>query len=73
MNEFVLQADTTFRPEVCMDWIFDFLDTDSGCVHQDPDSVFLNKNRILTGFGFCNLLMKKGFWDWAEPVIATYV
>jgi len=61
MNEFVLQAYTKFRPEVCMDWILDFLDTDSGCIHQDPVSVFLSKNRILTGFGFCNLLMKNGF------------
>ena len=43
-----------------MDWILDFLDTDSGCVQQDPDSAFLYKNRIRTGFGFCNLLMKNG-------------
>jgi len=33
-------------PEVCMDWILDYLDPDSGLVRQDPDSGFLNKNRI---------------------------
>ena len=59
--------------EVCMDWILDFLDPDSGCVQQDPDSGFLNKNRNRTGFGFCNLLMKNGLWYWAVPVIANYV
>jgi len=37
---------------------FGFLDLDSCCIRQDPDSGFLNKNRIWTGFGFCNLLMK---------------
>jgi len=46
--------------EVCMDWILDILDPDSGCVQQDPDSGFLNKNQIGSGFGFCNLLMKNG-------------
>ena len=56
-----------------MDWGLDFLDPDSGCVWQDPDSGFLNKNRIRTRFGFCNLLMKNGLWDWALPVIANYV
>ena len=49
----------------------DFLKPDSGCVWQDPDSGFLNKNRIRTRFGFCNLLMKNGLWDWAVPVIAN--
>jgi len=47
-------------PEVSMDWIFYFLDLDSDCVRQDPDSGFLNKDRIRSGFGFCNLLMKNG-------------
>jgi len=40
--------------EVCMDLILDFLHPDSGCVRQDPISGFLNKNRIRSGFGFCN-------------------
>ena len=61
--------------EVCMDWILDFLTRtpDCGCVRQDPDSGFLNKNGTRTGFGFCNLLMKNGLWEWAVPVIAKYV
>jgi len=46
--------------EVCMDWILDFLDPDSGCVWQNPDSGFFNKNRIRIGLGFCNLLVKNG-------------
>ena len=69
----LLQTFDTTEPEVCMDWILDFLDPDSGCDRQDPDSGFLNKNRTRTGFGFCNLLMKNGLWDWAVPVIANYV
>jgi len=43
-----------------MDWKLEFLDPDSGCVRQDLDSGFLNKNGTRTGFGFCNLLMKNG-------------
>jgi len=46
-----------------MDWILDFLNPDSGCVWQDPDSGFLNKNRFRTGFGFCNLLKKNDLRD----------
>jgi len=39
---------------------FGFLDPDSGCVRQDPDSGFINKDWFRTGLGFCNLLMKNG-------------
>jgi len=56
-----------------MTWILGFLDPESGCVRQVPDSDFLDKNRIRTGFGFWNLLMKNGLWDWAMPAIANYV
>jgi len=55
-----LKENVRYPAEVCMDWILDFLDPDSGCVRQDPGSDFLNKNRIRTGFGFCNFLMKNG-------------
>ena len=60
-------------PEVCMDWILDFVDPNSGCVWQDSDPGFRNKNRTRTGFGFFNLLMKNGLWDWAVAVIANYL
>jgi len=53
-----LQAICNRTAEVCMDWILDFSDPDSGCILQDPDSSFLHKNRIRAGF--CNLLMKSG-------------
>jgi len=43
-----------------MDWNLDFSDPDSGCILQDPDTSFIHKNQIQTGFGFCNLLMKNG-------------
>jgi len=46
-----------------MDLILDFLDPDSGCVRQDPDLGFLNKNRGRTRFGFCNLLKKNDLRD----------
>jgi len=59
--------------EVCMDWILDFLDPDSGWVRQDPDSSFLNKNRTRTGFGFCNFLKKNDLRDWAVPVIRLLI
>jgi len=62
-----------FVPEVCMDWILDFLEPDSGCLRQDPDSNFLNKNRIRAGFGFCNFMMKNGLWDWDVRVITNYI
>jgi len=51
------------KSEVSMDWILDFLDPDSGCILQDPVSGFLNKKRIRTGFGFCNLLKKNDLRD----------
>jgi len=42
----------TYTPEMYMDWILDFLDPDSGCVREDPDSGFLNNNQIRAGIGF---------------------
>ena len=59
-TSFYFSLHTKSIAEVYMDWISDFLDPAPGCVRQDPDSGFLNKNRIRTGFGFCNLLVKNG-------------
>jgi len=39
--------------EVCMDWILDFLDPDSGFFQQDQEWVFLSCSRMRFGFGFC--------------------
>jgi len=52
---------------------FGFFGPGPGCVRQNPDSGFLKKNRIRTGFGFCNLLVKNGLWDWAVPVIRLLI
>ena len=40
------------RPEVCMDWILDFLDPDSGCFQQDQEWGFLSHSRMRIEFGF---------------------
>ena len=39
--------------QVCMDWILDFLDPDSGCFQQDQEWGSLSSSRIRIGFGFC--------------------
>ena len=40
-------------PEVCMDWILDFLDLDSGCFKRDQEWGYLSCSRIRIGLGFC--------------------
>ena len=42
-----------YIPEVCMDWMLDFLDPVSGCFQQDQDWDFLSWSRIRIGFGLC--------------------
>jgi len=47
-----IRQDSQCSTGLCVDWILGFLDPDSGCVRQDPDSGFLDKNRIRAGFGY---------------------
>jgi len=47
------QTNWHYLPEVCKDWIMDFLDPDSGCFQQDQELGFLSCSQNRIGFGFC--------------------
>ena len=54
MNGMCVKNNThIYWPEVCKDWIWDYLDPESVCFQQDQEWGFLSCSQIQFGFCFC--------------------
>jgi len=53
LNSFNETNSSWYAPVVCMDWIWDFLDSDSCSLQQDQEWGFLCCSWSRNGFGFC--------------------